>query len=240
MAGRPKQMRYIIHTPIIKGFKSYGGDSHISVEPVLISFEEYEALRLCDYEGLNHGEAAEVMHISRPTFTRVYQSVRQKLATAFVEGRQMMIQGGQVCLDKKWIHCNQCGSFYNVNVADNFSITLCPLCCRKKELNIMIASQGNHLNDKIDISFGRAYYYVYYNTETSELSYIANPHRYLDEEVAVKTMELLKQYHVDMVIGQRFGKKMTLLLEQSEIPISMFRKNMTIQNIINIIKKIKN
>ena len=54
---------------------------------VSIDFEEYEALNLCDYELLNQAEAARLMKISRPTFTRIYESVRRKIARTIPGGR---------------------------------------------------------------------------------------------------------------------------------------------------------
>jgi predicted DNA-binding protein (UPF0251 family)/predicted Fe-Mo cluster-binding NifX family protein len=59
-----------------------------------ILFEEYEALRLADYVGLKHDEAAEKMNVSRPTFARIYESVRKKIAMAFVESRPIHFEVG--------------------------------------------------------------------------------------------------------------------------------------------------
>ena len=72
-------------------------------------YEEYEALRLCDYSMENHNRASEIMEVSRPTFTRIYASARQKLASAFVEGRQIVIEGGKVYFDSDWHICNDHG-----------------------------------------------------------------------------------------------------------------------------------
>lgn len=59
-----------------------------------VLFEEYEALRLADYVGLKHDEAAEKMNVSRPTFARIYESVRRKIAMAFVESRPIHFEVG--------------------------------------------------------------------------------------------------------------------------------------------------
>ena len=51
-----------------------------------INFEEYEALNLCDYELLNQAEAAKLMNISKPTFTRIYESVYRKIVPFILPG----------------------------------------------------------------------------------------------------------------------------------------------------------
>lgn len=61
-----------------------------------LTFDELEALRLADAEGLRQDEAATWMNISRQTFGRVVASARRKVALALVYGKGLRIQGGQV------------------------------------------------------------------------------------------------------------------------------------------------
>ena len=57
---------------------------------VILHLEEYEAIRLLDYQNLTQEEAAVYMDVSRPTLTRIYEEARNKVATAFVEGRDLI------------------------------------------------------------------------------------------------------------------------------------------------------
>ena len=75
-------------------------------EPVLLSLDEYESIRLMDREGLTHEQCAEVMQVSRTTVTEIYASARRKLAEAIVEGRSLAIDGGSVKLCDRQ---NPCG-----------------------------------------------------------------------------------------------------------------------------------
>ena len=50
------------------------------------AFDDTEAVRLLDYEGLMQEEAADRMNISRP-LTRIYENARKTIAQAFVEGK---------------------------------------------------------------------------------------------------------------------------------------------------------
>jgi predicted DNA-binding protein (UPF0251 family) len=75
---------------------------------VCMTLDEYEALRWLDYVGVHQEQAAEKMGVSRPTLTRIYESARKKLSTALVEGKTVVIQGGDVCFDRKWFRCRRC------------------------------------------------------------------------------------------------------------------------------------
>ncbi|HOK04867.1 MAG TPA: DUF134 domain-containing protein [Victivallales bacterium] len=56
-----------------------------------LSLDEFEAIRLADYEGLYQEEAARKMGISRPTFSRIIESARKKVADAIVNGKALRI-----------------------------------------------------------------------------------------------------------------------------------------------------
>jgi len=91
----PNRRRYrrINGPPMMEGYKPFGVPMR-ELESVVMSLEEYEALRLADYENLTHVEAAKKMNISRPTFTRLYDKARKNVAKAFVEGKAILIRGG--------------------------------------------------------------------------------------------------------------------------------------------------
>lgn len=126
--ARLKIPRKVTNPPIVKGFKPYGPDlDSKKKEPIILHFEEYEALRMCDYDMYNHHQASAMMNVSRPTFTRIYASARMKIAKAFVEGLQIEIEGGKVYFDSDWYNCKSCGCDFN-NPQKNIPIQKCPLC----------------------------------------------------------------------------------------------------------------
>lgn len=104
---RIKQDRKICQPPLMQGFKPFG-IPHSQLESVILHFDEYEAIRLLDYEGLMQEQAAEQMNVSRPTLTRIYEKARRKFATAFVEGKMILIEGGNVEFEKEWFRCKKC------------------------------------------------------------------------------------------------------------------------------------
>jgi predicted DNA-binding protein (UPF0251 family) len=89
--SRPKKERCIRCQPNALYFKPRGIPL-IQLEEVGLSLDELEAIRLADYEGLYHEQAAEKMKISRPTFGRILGEARRKLAETLVEGKALRIE----------------------------------------------------------------------------------------------------------------------------------------------------
>lgn len=132
MCARRKRNRRILKPPSIKGLKPYGIDPDLkpSVVSVNLLIEEYEAMRLCDYDGLSHHQASLLMDVSRPTFTRIYAAALRKVAVALVEGRPIAIEGGKVYFDSDWHQCNSCDCNFS-HPHKHIPIAECPLCGSK-------------------------------------------------------------------------------------------------------------
>ena len=106
--SRPKQFRKIVSPPLMAGFKPFG-IPRAQLEEVVLHYDEYETVRLLDYEGLMQEQAAERMNVSRPTLTRIYESARKTIAKAFVEGKMIVIEGGNVDFGRQWFRCRMRG-----------------------------------------------------------------------------------------------------------------------------------
>ena len=63
-------------------------------EPVVMGLDEFETIRLLDREGLTQEQCAERMGVARTTVTAIYESSRRKVAEALVDGRRLLIRGG--------------------------------------------------------------------------------------------------------------------------------------------------
>lgn len=61
---------------------------------VTMSMEEFESIRLCDWESLEQDDAAKRMNISRGTFQRILYNARKTTAEALVNGKGIIISGG--------------------------------------------------------------------------------------------------------------------------------------------------
>lgn len=126
MSPRPKRFRRMPQPPFLKGFKPFGIRAEIN-ESVNLLFEEYEAIKLADYESLSQEEAAKKMDVSRPTFTRIYESARKKIAKAFTESLSIIIEGGNVDFEDNWYKCDDCDSTFRKPKISEI-LKKCPVC----------------------------------------------------------------------------------------------------------------
>ena len=65
-----------------------------------MSVEEYETLRLLDYEGMTQAECAQEMGIARATVQSLYTEARKKTARFLVEAAGLRIRGGNFLIEE--------------------------------------------------------------------------------------------------------------------------------------------
>ncbi|MBW2984534.1 DUF134 domain-containing protein [Candidatus Woesearchaeota archaeon] len=90
---RPRRFRRVMFGPNVDYFKPRG-IALIDLDTVNLNIEELEAIRLKDFENMEQTEAAKKMNVSQPTFHRILQEARKKIADALVSGKAIQIQGG--------------------------------------------------------------------------------------------------------------------------------------------------
>ena len=91
---RPKKYRCVRCRPDSTYFKPRAIPLS-ELEEVAVSMDEIEALRLADYEGLYHEDAAARMKISRQTFGRILNEARRKVAECLVKGKALRIEANK-------------------------------------------------------------------------------------------------------------------------------------------------
>lgn len=90
---RPRKCRKVCAMPPRSQFAPVEGE--LAGEAVVLTVDEYEAIRLIDRERLTQEECAGRMNVARTTVQQIYDSARGKLADALVEGRPLRIEGGE-------------------------------------------------------------------------------------------------------------------------------------------------
>lgn len=95
---RPKKWRRVCSMPRVDAFGPLSNDGY-EKEPVVMTVEEFETIRLIDKEGLMQEDCADQMDVARTTVQRIYFEARKKIAEALVEGKNIIIEGGnyKVC-----------------------------------------------------------------------------------------------------------------------------------------------
>ena len=96
---RPKCCRNVCGVPDKNYFKPRGIPIS-QLEEVVLNLDEYEAIRLADYEELYQEDAAARMNISRQTFGRIIGVAHKKIADILINGKALKIEGGEVALDE--------------------------------------------------------------------------------------------------------------------------------------------
>lgn len=95
-------------------------------EPILLTLDEYEVLRLVDLEEQTHEQCAVQMDISRSTVQEIYRDARRKIAACLVYGKKLVITGG------------------NYRICDGQELPKCGRCCRSTTAANSINSNKRH------------------------------------------------------------------------------------------------
>jgi predicted DNA-binding protein (UPF0251 family) len=88
--ARPKKKRLCEGIVCGKAFKPTRTPM-AELKKVELLYDEVEALRLCDLEGLTQEQAGLQMGISRGTVQRILTTARKKMASAIVNGEALIL-----------------------------------------------------------------------------------------------------------------------------------------------------
>lgn len=122
---RRRRLRKVVSPPRFRGYKPYGVNKKTK-DCIELLYEEYEAIKLTDYDFMNHKEASELMGVSRPTFARIYESARRKIAKALVEIKEIKTVYGNALMDKNWVVCTDCNTRFTI--PKTIEKQKCPIC----------------------------------------------------------------------------------------------------------------
>jgi predicted DNA-binding protein (UPF0251 family) len=107
--GRPKKCRWVETEPGVTFFKPRGIPLR-SLQQIVITVDELEAMRLADFMEMTQEEVAQQMQVSRPTVTRMLSRAHRAVAEALVHGKAICIQGGDYRVGQICQHCGQWSS----------------------------------------------------------------------------------------------------------------------------------
>jgi len=126
--AKPKKDRFVLQPPAVVFYKPQGIPLY-QLEQIILAVDEYEAVRLVDYEGLQQVDAAERMKVSRATCARILEGARHKIAEALTRGKAIRIQGGNFVLGRNRYRCRDCSTFWEIPAADAKPESMsCPHC----------------------------------------------------------------------------------------------------------------
>lgn len=136
---RPHKCRHVCGNPQSYYFKPRGIPA-TQLEEVVLTIDQYEAIRLADIEGLYQEDAARQMNISRQTFGNIIESAHRKVGDAIVNAKALKIEGGVVTMVQRHFICSACHHEWEAA----FGIgrpTECPKC-QSKSIQRAVEDKG--------------------------------------------------------------------------------------------------
>ena len=175
-----------------------------SSEIINMTVDEYETIRLIDLEGLTQEECSKQMNVARTTVQGIYIEARKKLAEALVNGKRLLIGGGEYKI---------CGMGCSRG---------CKFRCNKKENDVMkiaIPVEEARKNSNVCMSYGRTPFFAVYNTETKEYEFLDNSAAASSGGAGIKASQMLVDNGVTSVITQRLGQNAADVLNLAKVEI---------------------
>lgn len=117
---RPRKCRKVCCLPQQDIFCPQG-QCYEEERAVILGVDQYEALRLIDYQGMTQEECGSYMKVARTTVQQIYDEARRKVSIALVEGRPLKISGGeyQLCKgEEAYCRCGGCKKHRALQISD--------------------------------------------------------------------------------------------------------------------------
>jgi predicted DNA-binding protein (UPF0251 family)/predicted Fe-Mo cluster-binding NifX family protein len=230
--ARPKKCRHITEYPKACYFKPQGIPIYELTEAYL-SLEGIEAIRLADYQGLNHEQSARLMKISRHTFGRILTAARRTMAQTLIEGQALRIEGGNVAIrNKTGCQTDKQGTTpANERVTGNMNKND---TVEKKMKKIAVSSYGPTLDDKVDPRFGRAGGFVVVDVNTMETQYIDNGgSQVMSHGAGIQAAEIVAKAEAEVLLSGYVGPKAFQALSAAGIAIGQNCDNLTVREAVD-------
>lgn len=146
--SRPcKRRRVCMHPP----FNEVIVNGSNNEEVINLTIDEFECLRLLDYEKITQEECALKMEVARTTITSIYADARYKLMDALMNGKKIIISGGNFTLCPEHNKCKGYNCLLNETQVFN----------RKENVEMRIAI--TYENGNVFEHFGRCEHFKVYD-----------------------------------------------------------------------------
>ena len=192
---RPKKCRKVCQMPKTKEFQPIGDTS--CKASVILTVDEYEAIRLIDKQGFSQEECSNYMQVARTTVQLIYNSARKKLADALVDGLSIRIEGGdfQLCDgNEDYCGCGGCRRHRRGCVQQNIM--------EDRKMRIAIPLDEN--KQDVCIVLARAPYFLFW--EDGKDTILENPAAQAHGGAGIQAAQFLVDNGVNVLITVRCGQ----------------------------------
>ena len=217
---RPIKRRHVCCLPNSCRFGAL--DRTASDDVVIMTVDEYEAIRLIDLEGLTQEECAKEMNVARTTVQGIYNEARRKVADFIVNGSNLEIDGGEYVL---------CGGKHEHRYCHRHECNKCERTKEDKTMKIAIPVEEKRTDIEVCMSYGRTPYFAIYDMETREFSYIDNSAAAASGGAGIRASQDLINAGVTHVIVTRLGENAADVLLADNITIYKCNNGTIVDNI---------
>lgn len=204
-------------------------------EQVQMTVDEYETIRLIDLEGFNQEECAEQMGVARSTVQGIYLEARKKLAEVLVNGKQLFIEGGEYRLcEGSGTACGRACRRHRNGLCFAAEKTIRPDRTeyeRRTPMKIAMPLDGNTLDANISTSFGRAAYFLIFDTASEESRYIDNPAMNATGGAGILAAQTVVDAGADTLLAPRLGQNAADVLQDADIRVLHSKEGTAKENI---------
>lgn len=205
---RPKKCRKVCQLPAIKEFRPMGDTPCRS--SVIMTVDEYEAIRLIDKQGFSQEECSSYMNVARTTVQMIYNSARKKMADALVGGLSLRIEGGdyQLCDGKEdYCGCGGCRKHRRSCVQQKI----------REEGTMKIAIPLDENKQDVCIVLSRAPYFLF--REDGRDSIVDNPAAQAHGGAGIQAAQFLVDSGVNVLITVRCGQNAADVFKAADMTI---------------------
>lgn len=207
---RPRKCRRVCRLPKSAAFAPV--DPETLEDPVVLTVDEFESLRLIDAQGLSQEECSVYLQVARTTVQQIYLSARQKLAEALVQGRGLLISGGEYELcDGESPCCRAAGCWRKCH--DPSTIR------RETGGPMMIALPLDEDKKSICPSFARAPFYLFRDPETGRDEILDNPAAQAEGGAGLQAAQFLLDQGASIILTPRCGENAAQVLHAADVAI---------------------
>lgn len=153
--SRPQKKREICCLPKCNKFSPINQ----SDKKVILSLDQFETIRLIDYEKLTQEECSLEMKVARTTVQSIYDEARAIIADAIINSKHLIIEGGNVNLCDNEKNCESCNRECPKRIVRNTNF--------KENNNMIIAA--TYENGQIFQHFGHTKQFKIYEIEDKQI-----------------------------------------------------------------------
>ena len=211
--ARPKKCRKVCCLPESTSFGplvSALGESEWEPD-VRLHVDEYETIRLIDFEGLTQEQCADKMHIARTTVQGIYAEARKKIADAIVNGKRIIIEGGDYHL------CSGKGGHCGKNCQRKKQEILANLTKERNTMLIAIPVESEDMNGVVCPSFGRAPFFLLYDTSDDTSRFVENGAADAQGGAGIKAAQIVADLKVNAILTPRCGQNAADVLQPAGV-----------------------